>query len=67
MLCHFCGLALIVFQQRARGALPPPSSNFSKRILANWKIELWENWGGQVHPSPPRGDATEPKVRLVVR
>ncbi len=57
MLCHLCGLALLVFQQRALGALPP--SNLSKWISTNWKIDLWENWGGQVHPSPPRGNATE--------
>ena len=34
----------------------PPK--FFQRISRNSKIDLWKNWGGHVHPSPPRGDAT---------
>ena len=40
-----------------------PVPTFSK-ISKNYKIDLWENLGGHVHSSPPRGGATGLKRRI---
>ena len=40
---------------------PHPSSSRRKnrRICIILRNDLWQKWGGHVHPSPPRGDAPE--------
>jgi len=47
--------------QRGPGAEPQTPSSWVKteRIYINLRNELWQKWGGHVHPSPPRGDAPE--------
>jgi len=39
--------------------IPQPNSSRVKThwICRNLRDDLWQKWGGHVHPSPPRGDA----------
>ncbi len=55
--CYVTSVVLFYLSFSKGLRVPYPPSN-TKRISANWKTDLWENWGGQVHPSPSRGDAT---------
>jgi len=37
---------------------PPLALHKSHRICIDLRNDLGQKWGGHVHPSPPRGDAT---------
>ena len=44
-----------VWMQSGPHPTPPPVK--TRRICINFSSDLWQKWGGHVHPSPPRGDA----------
>ena len=41
---------------------PPPVK--TRLICINFRSDLWQKWGGHVHPSSPRGDATANKIHM---
>ena len=48
--------------RRSDPLYPPPVK--TRRICINFRSDLWQKWGGHVHPSSPRGDATANKIHM---
>ena len=55
-----------VWRRSDRTDSPTPTPVKTRRICINFRSDLWQKWGGHVHPSPPGGDATEPDARQAI-